>query len=104
MPDVTTWNCDISLKVSEKYLTSSSNEKLAACSEHGKLGDHLISEGKFATVLVLENRNPEKHVESDNVDFDNGDNTTICHLETLLSDKQIFLQVSPHLKFLFCFA
>lgn len=93
VPDVTAWKCGNSLKISEKYLTSISIEKLDTYSEHGETGVHLISEGKFATILVLNSGNPEKYFESDDVDIENGENPTISQLETLLSDKQTFIQV-----------
>ncbi|XP_056684001.1 uncharacterized protein [Spinacia oleracea] len=92
VPDVTAWKCGNSLKISEKYLTSISIEKLDTYSEHGETGVHLISEGKFATILVLNSGNPEKYFESDDVDIENGENPTISQLETLLSDKQTFIQ------------
>lgn len=91
MPDVTTWKCGTSVKISEECLTNVSKEKNDAYSEHGKRGAHLISEGKFAIVLVLDSRNSEKYLESETVDFFNGD-PTIVHLESLLSDKQSFIQ------------
>ncbi|XP_021764162.1 uncharacterized protein LOC110728807 isoform X1 [Chenopodium quinoa] len=85
MPDVASRKCGNSLKIPEKYLTNISIEKLDAYSEHGKTGVHLISKGKVATVLVLNNENPEKHLE-------NGEDPTISHLKNLLSDKQTFIQ------------
>lgn len=92
MPDVNTWKFGNSLKISEKYFTSISIENLDAYSEHRKTGVRLISEGKFATVLVLNSGNLEKDSESDGLDFVNGENPTISHLETFLSDKQTFIQ------------
>ncbi|KAL2930725.1 Ribosome maturation factor RimM [Bienertia sinuspersici] len=87
------WKYCSSLKISEKYLTSTTKEELALYSEHVKHGERLISEGKFATIIALNRSYPEKHLEFNNEDFKNGNMSTSDHLVSVLSDEQTLMQV-----------
>ncbi|CAO2842259.1 unnamed protein product [Amaranthus hypochondriacus] len=92
MPDVAIWKSGNSLKISERHLSNISEEKLDAYPELRKTGFQLISEGKFASILVVNNKNPEKYFESSHVDLETVENPTISHFENLLSDEQKFIQ------------
>lgn len=94
MPDVAIWKSGNSLKISERHLSNISEEKLDAYPELRKTGFQLISEGKFASILVVNNKNPEKYFESSHVDLETVENPTISHFENLLSDEQKFIQVT----------
>ncbi|KAL2930781.1 Ribosome maturation factor RimM [Bienertia sinuspersici] len=90
------WKYCSSLKISEKYLTSTTKEELALYSEHVKHGERLISEGKFATIIALNRSYPEKHLEFNNEDFKNGNMSTSDHLVSVLSDEQTLMQAEHH--------
>ncbi|KAH9627375.1 hypothetical protein KSS87_001214 [Heliosperma pusillum] len=81
-----TWKSDKSLKISENYLANVSKDETDMFLKHRESGLQLISEGKVATVLVLNQRNQESYHEMEREDIEDHGSLTFTLLERLLVD------------------
>lgn len=91
------------LKISEECLTScASKEKLGTNSTFREKGLHILSKGKSAIVLVVnESERQGWGYDPDLVDFESFETSPSSLIQTLLCDDQRFAKVCTHFYFFF---